>query len=81
MYKLMGKLTNRSSESIGQPYTVRGARQNLGLVLRWRLKLRYFLDSEALIIAGCWSFWLFMGGILIWLVSYCCYWGLVPRLP
>ena len=80
MVRLREKPAHHGSESVGQPYTVGDMRQNLGLILRWRLKLRYFLDSESLIIAGFWSFWLFMGGILIWLVGYCWYWGLVPSL-
>ena len=77
MYETRGKSPNRGPESIGHPYAFGGTRRNLGLVLRWRLRLRSFLDSEALIIVGFWGFWLFMGGILIWLLSYCWYWGLV----
>ena len=38
----------------------------------WRRPAR-----SALIIVGFWGFGLFMGGILIWLLSYCWYWGLV----
>jgi len=80
MTRLTEESVNRGSVPARRPYTVRGTSHGLGLIPRLRLKLRYFLDSEALIIAGCWGFWVFMGAILIWLVSYCLYWGLVPRL-
>ncbi len=80
-YKPKEASASCSLDSIRQPNTARGARQDVGLILRWRIKLLYCLDSEALIIAGCWSLWLLMGGILIWLMSYCWYWGLLPVLP
>jgi hypothetical protein len=80
MKKLSNKSSNRNSEAIESPYEEDGIRQDTRLILRWRVKLRCFLDSEALIIVGCWSFWLLMGGIMIWLMSYCWYWGLVPSL-
>ena len=77
VYETGEKSPNRGSESIGHPYAFRSSRRDLGLILRWRVRLRNLLDSEALIIVGFWGFGLFMGGILIWLLSYCWYWGLV----